>query len=93
VGARVADAGNLEQFVGDAGRDAGHFLNRGSRRRHPMHQEVALLELREELVTEKWPCDNTGKGHQRDCHIGGRRAPDDRLEQPLVARSQPIGEG
>jgi hypothetical protein len=50
VRAAVADAGDLAQFLAGSDADAGLFLDRRSGRGHPVHQEVALLEIREQRL-------------------------------------------
>ena len=93
MGALVLHTGDREEIIADPAGEPDHLGQRCPGGRHPMHEEVTLLELGQQLLAEERPCDDAQESDERDSHIGGRRALDDRLEHHLVARSQPSASG
>ena len=61
VGADVAHAGQRSQFAADARGDAVRLGMRGAGRRGPVHQQLALLELRQQRLPEKRPYRDAGQ--------------------------------
>ena len=58
MGAFVLHAGDRHDIVADPGGEAVHLRQRRAGGRHPMHQEVTLLELGQQLLAEERPSDD-----------------------------------
>ena len=63
--AEVAHAGDLAQLAAGLLGDAVGLRMRGARRRHPVHQEVALLERGQQRLSEERPGGGSGNGDRR----------------------------
>src|SRR5205823_5983793 len=54
MGAEAADPRDGSQLATDLGRDADDFIMGRARRGYPVHEEILLLERREQRLSEKW---------------------------------------
>src|SRR3990172_6214268 len=89
VGTEVADPGDGAQLLAGLRHDAVHLRVRGARPAHPVHQEVALLEVRKEFLAEPWPHHEAGQHHDTDGGVRGGRRADDPGENRLVSTLKP----
>ena len=89
MGAEVAYAWNGAQFLARAGRDAQHLGQRRVGRRDPVHQEIALLERRQQRVAKQRPDADPRERHDRDRDIGHARCPGHPFQQGRVMAQQP----
>src|SRR3990172_4848190 len=89
VGTEVADPGDGAQLLAGLRHDAVHLRVRGAQPAHPVHQEVALLEVRKEFLAEPWPHHEAGQHHDTDGGVRGGRRADDPGENRLVSTLKP----
>ena len=87
VRAEVAHSRDRLDLLGHRLRDPHLLLAGGVGLRHPVHEEVALLEVGQELLTEPRGDQDTEEHDHRDGDEGGPGRPDDGTEHPLVGRA------
>ena len=81
------------ELLGGVGRDAHLLGQRGARLGHPVHQEVPLLEAREQLLAEAGHDDEAGDGDDaRDARRPGIGLRTIGVQEPPVAGLEPAHE-
>ena len=93
VRAKISNTGNRQQFIAGANRDSPHGLKRGSRLLHPVHQEVGLFKVWQELPPESGNSEQTqthADQQKHDSHGGFVHGP---LEKPAIHLLKPPCQG
>ncbi len=93
MGPEAADPRDGPQLATDLGRDPDDFIMGRARRGHPVHEEILLLEGREQRLPKKWQHREADHHEGTDGEERRARRADDPPEEPLVATLQPAQEG